>query len=249
VHFLEKNSVLKKIQVLALAWLPLATMAQSPIDTNRPGFTSSPNTVARGQWQLETGIDYNRGSGSSKTWSLPAAEIRLGIGDRLEGFVNGINWTQSESNQADQEGFKDIGAGLKWNLTGNEAAFSTALLGQFSVPVGDSNLTSDRWDPTVGFIWAANRGLALSGAIKTSKLKSGYQVDNGLKWAAAAGDSGTVFVEWEANLPEEGDDTHWMNFGYQLLHRGHIQFDFNGGLGLNSDNDDYRLGVGFSYSF
>ena len=69
------------------------------------------------------------------------------------------------------------------------------------------------------------------------------------KWAAAAGDSGTVFVEWEANLPEEGDDTHWMNFGYQLLQRGHIQFDLNGGLGLNSDADDYRLGIGFSYSF
>lgn len=239
----------KKIQTIALATLPLTTMAQSPIDTNRPGFTSSPNTVAPGQWQLETGIDYTRGSDSNRTWSLPAGEIRLGISEHLEGFVNGFNWTRQESDKGDQEGIKDVSAGVKWNLTGTEAVFSTALLGEFSVPVGDSAFSSERWDPTVGFIWAGNRGLALSGTIKVSKFKSGYQLDNGLKWAFAAGESGTVFIEWEANLPEGGDETHWMNFGYQLLSSHHMQFDLNGGVGLNSRSDDYRVGVGFSYVF
>jgi hypothetical protein len=247
--FPEDFAVKNRMLGIAIAALPIAAVAQSPIDTNRPGFTSSPNVVAPGRWQLETGIDYTRGSGSSRTWSLPAAEIRIGIDDGLEAFVSGINWTRQEGDKADQEGFKDINTGLKWNLSGGDGAFSTALLGQFSIPVGDNALTSDRWDPTAAFIWAGNRDLALSGTVKLSKFKSGYQLDNGLKWAFSAGNSGTVFVEWEANLPEGGDDTHWMNFGYQLLSGANSQLDINGGLGLNNDSDDYRVGLGFSHQF
>lgn len=249
VFLCEGNGVPNKVQIIALAALPLVAIAQSPIDTNRPGFTSSPNTVAAGLWQLETGIDYTRGNSSNRTWSLPAGELRMGISERLEGFVSGFNWTRQESDKGDQEGIKDINAGLKWNLTGADENFSTALMGQFSIPVGDSAFSSDRWDPTAAFIWAGNRGSALSGTVKISKFKSGYQLDNGLKWASSAGEFGTVFVEWEANFPEEENETHWMNFGYQLLSGDHMQFDLNGGLGLNSHSDDYRLGVGFSYGF
>ena len=194
---------------IAIAALPIAALAQSSIDTNRPGFTSSPNVVAPGQWQLETGIDYVRGSGSNRTWSLPAAEIRFGVVDGFEAFVSGINWTRQESDKDDQEGFKDISTGVKWNLSGGDGAFSTALLGQFSVPVGDNALTSDRWDPTAAFIWAGNRSLALSGTVKVSKFKSGYQLLSGAK----------------------------------------TQLDLNGGLGLNNDSDDYRVGGGFSHHF
>jgi hypothetical protein len=176
-------------------------------------------------------------------------EICIGIGDGLEAFVSGINWTWQEHNKAEQEGFKDINAGLKWNLSRRDGAFSTALLGPFSIPVGDNALTGDRWDPTAAFIWAGNRDLALSGTVKVSKFKSGCQLGNGLKWAFPAGNSGTFFVEWEANLPEGGDDAHWMNFGDQLLSGANSQLDINGGLGLNNDSDDYRAGLGFSHRF
>lgn len=91
--------------------------------------------------------------------------------------------------------------------------------------------------------------MAFAGTVKISKFKSGYQLDNGLKWVLPLGDSVTTFVEWEANLPEEGNDTHWMNLGCQLLTRGDTQLDVNAGVGLNDAADDYRLGIGFSHRF
>jgi hypothetical protein len=233
---------------LALIALPSVSLAQA-IDTNRPGFTSSPAVVARGQWQMETGLDYSRGSDSSRTWSLPVAEFRVGLTDRLEFFLNGISWTWQDSDQADHNGFKDMGAGIKFSLSGDDSLFSTALLGQLSVPVGDSNFTSDRWDPTVAFIWASNSDVPISGTVKISKFKSGYQLDNGLKWAFPIGGSVTTFIEWEANVPESGGNTHWMNLGYQLLRSSDTQLDINAGVGLTSLTDDYRLGVGFSHRF
>ena len=54
------------------------------------------------------------------------------------------------------------------------------------------------------------------------------------------------FVEWEANLPEGGGSTHWLNGGYQWLIDDDMQFDLNAGLGLNDRTADYRVGVGFS---
>jgi hypothetical protein len=198
---------------------------------------------------METGLDYVRGSGSTRTWSLPVAEFRVGVADRLELFVNGISWTWQDSGHADHNGLKDMGAGLKLNLSGGDSHFSTALLGQVSVPVGDDHFTSDRWDPTIAFIWANNSGLPLSGMVKVSKFKSGYQLDNGLKWVFQPGESVTTFLEWEANAPENGDDTHWMNLGCQLLRSSETQLDINAGVGLNSATDDYRLGVGFSHRF
>ena len=85
--------------------------------------------------------------------------------------------------------------------------------------------------------------------VKISNFKAGYQLDNGLKWAIPIGDSVTTFVEWEVNMPENGDNTHWMNLGCQLLRGSDTQLDINAGVGLTSMTDDYRLGVGFSHRF
>jgi hypothetical protein len=232
-----------------LITFPIAALAEAPIDTNRPGFTSSPAVVTPGQWQIETGLDYTRGSDSTRTWNLLVAEFRLGVVEQLELFVNGISWSWQESDQTDEDGFKDIGLGVKYNLSGADVLFSTALLGQFSVPVGGGHFSSDRWDPTVAFIWSSNTDLAFSGTVKVSKFESGYQLDNGLKWVLPLGDLVTTFLEWEANLPEGGDDIHWMNLGCQLLTRGDTQLDANVGVGLNGAADDYRVGIGFSHRF
>ena len=56
----------------------------------------------------------------------------------------------------------------------------------------------------------------------------------------------SVFVEWDANLSENGGSAHRLNDGYNLLRGDRVQFDLNVGLGLNDDAGDYRAGVGFS---
>ena len=73
-----------------------------------------------------------------------------------------------------------------------------------------------------------------------------FRLDNGLKLPFSLSETSTVFVEWEANLPEGGGSTHWLTGAYQLLIDNNMQLDFSAGLGLNDRAEGYRLGIGFS---
>ena len=221
-------------------------VAGQTIDTNRPGFSFSPNVVELGQWQLETGITYTRSNDDTRTTSLPVAEFRLGVADQLEVFVSSLSWSETRSANSETSGLVDMALGAKVNVSNAEAKTQMAFLFQLSVPIGDDSFSSDRWDPGLAFIWAHNGDLAIAGTVKISKFRSGYQLDNGLKVPFSWGDAHSGFVEWEANLPQDGGSTHWLNGGYQWLIDDRMQFDFNAGLGLNDRAGDYRLGVGFS---
>ncbi len=228
--------------------LPNLAAAQS-IDTNRPGFSFSPGVVGLGQWQLETGINYTRSDDDTRTISLPAAEIRIGVADQLEVFVSSLSWSETKSSINESSGLVDMAVGAKVNVSNAEAKTQMALLFQLSVPLGDDSFSSDRWDPSLAFIWAHKGDIAIAGTVKVSKFQSGYQLDNGLKVPFSWGDVHSGFVEWEASLPEDGGTTHWLNGGYQWLPSDRNQLDFNAGLGLNDRAGDYRLGVGFSIRF
>jgi len=228
-----------------LCVLPCLATGQT-IDTNRPGFSFSPNVVAPGQWQLETGITYTRPNNDTHTTSLPTAEIRLGVSDQVEVFISSLSWSETESGASTSSGLVDMALGTKLGISNADDRTQMALLFQLSVPTGDDSFSSDRWDPSLAFVWAHNGDFAIAGTVKVSDFGSGYQLDNGLKLPFSWGDAHSGFVEWEANLPEKGGSTHWLNGGYQWLMNRRMQFDLNAGLGLNDRAGDYRLGVGFS---
>jgi hypothetical protein len=138
--------------------------------------------------------------------------------------------------------------GSKVNISNAEARTQMALLFQLSVPTGDDSFTSDRWDPSLAFVWSHAGDFDIAGTVKISDFESGYQLDNGLKVPFPLGEAGSGFVEWEANLPEQGGSIHWLNGGYQWLIDDRMQLDLNAGLGLNDRAGDYRLGIGFSIS-
>jgi hypothetical protein len=226
-----------------------ALAAAQAIDTNRPGFSFSPNVVERGQWQLETGISYTRTDGDNRSTSLPTAEIRIGLASQVEVFLSSLSWSETKSPGGDNSGVVDMLVGSKINISGAEARTAMAFLFQLSVPTGDDGFSSDRWDPSIAFIWSHSGDVAIAGTVKVSEFGSGYQLDNGLKMPFSLGEAGSAFIEWEANLPEGGGSTHWLNGGYQRLMEERMQLDFNAGLGLNDRAGDYRLGVGFSIRF
>ena len=231
--------------VLCAVMLPCAAQT---VDTNRPGFSFTPGTVPAGQWQLETGLAHDRPDSDSESTSLPTAELRVGVSDRAEVFLSGLSWSTSDGPGGDVEGFNDVAVGAKYSLASG-GAWSTALLLQVNVPVGDDELTSDRWDPSAAFIWTHSGTLPLAGTVKVSDVDGRLRLDNGLKLPWALGGPHSVFLEWEANLPEGGDDAHWLNGGYQFLASDRVQIDLNVGVGLNGEAGDYRLGIGFSKLF
>ena len=136
--------------------------AGQAIDTNRPGFSFSPNVVGPGQWQLETGFSYSRSDNGSYTTSLPGAEIRYGVADQLEIFLSSVTWSKTKSTGSDSSGLADMAIGTKIKISDADARTQMAVLFQVSVPVGDSNLSSDRWDPSLGFIWAHSVSLPIA---------------------------------------------------------------------------------------
>jgi len=221
--------------------VPGAVLAQA-IDTNRPGFSFSPNVVARGAWQMETGLTHTRFDSDTDSTSLPEAEFRYGIADQVELFVSSLGWLDADG----ASGFLDPNIGAKVSVSDAGATANMALLFQLSVPIGGNDVTSDRWDPSLAFVWSMSGGLGLAGTVKVTRFDSDFQVDNGLKLPFSLNDRHSAFVEWEANLPENGGSSHWLNAGFQWLLDDRMQVDFNAGAGLNDRAGDYRFAVGFS---
>lgn len=216
------------------------------IDTNRPGFSFTTGVVAPGKLQLETGLGWARENDDSRSLTIPQAEFRYGVGSDVEVFASNLGWLDNNDGSS---GLLDPKIGAKVNFGDARSAFDMALLFEVSVPIGDRDLSNDRWNPALGFVWAYAGQLPLAGTAKLSKFGSDYQFDNGLKAVFQVADGQSAFVEWEANLPESGGSTHWLNGAYQLLLDQDMQVDASAGIGLNDRAGDYRIGVGFSYRF
>jgi len=244
------NSFWNAIWPSAIAALVLSGQAHAQtIDTNRPGFSYTPSVVEPRQWQLETGLNHSRPDDDSRTTSLPVAELRFGVADQIEVFFSSLSWSETKAAGSTASGLVDMAVGTKIRISNSEAKTRMALLFQLSVPIGDEEFTTDRWDPTAAFVWAHDSSFPVAGTVKLSRYRDGFQLDNGLKLPFSFADRHSGFIEWEANLPEDGGSTHWLNGGYQWLIEDHVQLDLNAGLGLTDRTGDFRLGIGFSYRF
>jgi len=217
------------------------------IDTNRPGFSFTPGVVGKGRWQVETGIGYTRNDSDSETLSLPNAEIRYGSGEQVEVFVSSLGWAEDDTGGITDSGLIDLAVGSKIAISEPGAATKMAVLFQLSLPTGDDRFTSDEVDPAVAFIWTHSGRFNLAGTAKLSDAPGGYRFDNGLKLPFAIDDRRSAFVEWEANVPENGGSSHWLNGAFQWLLADNVQVDVSAGVGLNDRAGDYRFGVGFSF--
>lgn len=217
------------------------------IDTNRPGFSFTPGVVERGDWQLETGFGYTQLTDDADVRAVPQAEVRFGVADEIELFVSSLNWVSVDTGGGRTSGINDPAVGAKIGLGDAGGRTRMAILLQVAVPIGDDAFSTGDWDPAAAFIWSHDGALPLAGTFKVSRVGDSLQFDNGLKLLFATTDTRGAFVEWEANLPEQGGSAHWMNGGFQWLLDDRMQLDANAGLGLNERAGDFRFGFGFSY--
>ena len=232
---------------LVAAFVCEVASAQS-IDANRPGFSFTTGVVPNGRWQLETGVAYARPGSNSRTTSLPLAEVRYGVSDDLEVFVSSLNWSRRELGNSDRSGLVDANVGIKV-AAGDRGLLRSAVLFQLSVPIGDSDFSSDDWDPSVAYVWAYDSRIPLAGTVMVSNFDGTYQLSNGFQLPFSISDRQNAFLEWEVNLPEGGNDAHWLNGGFMWLLDDRRQIDIEAGVGLNDTAGDYRLSAGFSILF
>lgn len=234
--------------IALLAGLCCEAASAQAIDANRPGFSFTTGVVPDGRWQLETGIAYARPGSDSRTTSLPFAEVRYGVSDDMELFASSLNWARSEIANSDRSGLTDANIGIKV-AAGDRGLLRSAVLFQLSVPIGDSDFSSDDWDPSVAYVWAYDSRIPLAGTVMVSNFDGRYQLDNGLQLPFSINERQNAFLEWEMNLPEGGNDAHWLNGGFMWLLDNRRQIDFEAGAGLNDAAGDYRLSAGFSILF
>ncbi len=257
--------------VLPAAGDPQASDAEpAELITDRPDQTESSVTVPRGSFQLEVGWAFTREDEDGvrlETHEVPASLLRIGLSKKVELRIGWTGYVDAEARfgdlRASFDGAGDAELGAKIHLAQERGRRpEIALLVGTSVPVGDEEFSSDRFDPNLRLALAHtlservdlgyNLGLAfesgpgedgdvhtLSSAFYTVAL--GFGLDE--KWGA--------FVELYGDVPASasGDPAHSFDGGFTYLVRDNVQFDFAAGIGLSDAADDWFVGLGVSMRF
>lgn len=234
--------------------------------TDRPDQTESSVTVPVGRWQIETGWTWSRDEQDGEqvdTREVPGTLIRIGLSNRWELRLGWAGWVREEITANGQssaaDGFADGELGAKVYLREERGATpEIALLFGTSVPVGESALTSDHFDPSFRF--------SLSHTL-SDRLSLGYNL--GMEWETSAaagrehtlshgiytvalgiglGDRAGAFVELFGSVAASagGSPEHSLDGGFTWLLRENLQLDLAAGVGLSDAAGDGFLGVGIS---
>lgn len=236
--------------------------------TDRPDQTESATVVPPGLVQLETGALWTRddqGRLSVDTTEAPGTLLRIGLVPKVE---LRLGWAGDVEEEAEISG-RDIGevsglgdaeVGAKVHLARERGRRPrTALLVGVSVPVGDDEVSSERFDPSFRFAFAHtlterislgyNVGMAWSSELTAPEERETFSFG---QYTAALGfglsERWGAFVEVFGDVPVDapGGTESSVDGGFTFLVREHLQLDVSAGVGLSESAPDEFLGLGLS---
>jgi hypothetical protein len=226
------------------------------ISADRPGFSTSPETVLPGRLQIEGGYQFTADRGVD-SHSMPLLLIRAGLTKKLEARVNwdGLSWTENDRRFKPEA--NDMSVALKANLSEQSRVLpAIGLLGSLSIPTGKGGSTSNGVDPTGGLLWSYNlaAGPSLFGTVLMSSVTGDdgrfFEAANAVGVALPINDRFGSFLEYFGLYRKGGGGAaHNLNGGLTCLLTDNLQLDINGGLGINGRADDFFLGTGFAFRF
>ena len=226
------------------------------ISADRPGFSTSPQTVPAGRLQIEGGYQFTADR-EADNHTMPLFLLRAGLTKKLELRVSWDGWSWTENNGRFKSEANDMSLGLKAHLSEQTQLLpAIGLLGVLSLPTGYGSSTSNRVDPTGGLLW--NHDLAAGPGIFGTVLMSSVTGDDGRFFEAAnaigvslpINDRVGSFVEYFGFYRKGGGGpAHNLDGGLTCLLNNNLQLDLNGGFGINGRADDYFLGPGLAFRF
>ena len=226
-------------------------MAQDPgpINTERPGFTSSPRTMVAGYWQIEAGYQFTRYGTDSSDHTLPNTLLRYGLADNLELQFNwgGHTWARNFGDHF--SGFQDSSLAIKWQLTETGSKLEMGFYGSVTLPTGSREFTGDDYDPTAGLYWTYAGKLSWFGAALVSESGGALTSENAIGLSFSLGRKTGAFIEYLGTFNEGQGPGHEALWGITWALAENLQLDINGGMGLNTRVADYFLGAGIGYRF
>ena len=238
--------------------------------TDRPDQTESAYTVPAGLCQLEAGWGYGelRNADTQTTFqSFPQALLRIGLNKIFElrlgipGFE--IDREDSVTGRSSSRGLADATLGFKTVFVEeNGIRPQAAFLGTLIVPSGDSDFSSDRFDPAFRFVFSNTLSSRLSlgynlGVLWLTEPDQAGELDtlSLFDWTVALGISATdrvgVFLEAFGVSPiDSGTRTITScDAGVTYLLTTRMQLDGSIGAGLSSAAPDWTVGLGISLRF
>ncbi|MDX1403563.1 MAG: transporter [Woeseiaceae bacterium] len=241
----------RKTTLIALAAMMASrsVAAQEPIIAERPGFSSSPFALAPSMFQIESGYQYTRETGSVDDHTLPLALLRIGLVERVElqfGWP-GITWRQAGGQ--DTHGTHDLNIGVKWQTNGQDARVPLALFAGLNLPTGDNQFGGDGIDPTVGAFWSLDYGMDWFGTALLRLVDSELVLGNAVGVSLPVSPAISSYLEYFGIYGTGGGPHHFMNGGFAYLLRNDLQLDLHLGAGLNDRAADFFLGFGVAYRF
>lgn len=258
------------IALLAAGSLPAQDTPPGELVTDRPDQTESAAVVAAGYVQVETGFTLTgdeEGAFETRVLEGPGTLVRIGLGHRTELRLGWDGWIEEDVDSGHPrvpnrttEGIGDGELGAKVRLRDEAGALpEAALLVGVSVPVGDDDFSSDRYDPSMRLAFAHTL---------TEGLGLGYNL--GVAWSSEPGEEGVretssrlvytvalgtsitdrlgAFVELFGAEPVDAPPGSEVSLdgGFTYLLRPNLQLDLSAGAGLDDDTPDWFVGAGVS---
>lgn len=241
--------VLKIITTVGFLLLTSITFSQEII-TDRPDQTESSVTVGKNNFQIESGVLYQK-SENSNSFIGSSTLLRYGITNGIElRFVSQYESTKIGLDGGDikYSGFNDLELGVKIQLLKKEDVNTQmAFLSHVIISTANENLTANQ----VGVV----SKLSISHAI-TDKIGLGYNIgydyvrqQSSLTYSLALGfqlsNSIGFYIEPYGKRGESNNYEINFDVGFSYLVNDNFQLDASYGVGLN--NDMQYLSTGFSW--
>lgn len=245
-----------------------------PLETDRPDFTESTSTVARGHVQLEGGytFTYDAEKGTrTRSHTAPELLLRAGLMDDLELRIgwDGYTWVRERSPGEPRvgrpatvedwtQGGADTYLALKWklfDLEGLRPAF--AIIPGITVPTGSGEFSSGDVDPQfkVACAYELSGQWDVTGNVDLAEPSDDegrfFQAAASVSLAYAIRDDVGAYLEYYGFYPNarDSDGAHTLNTGLAWQLTPNFQLDWSVGGGLNEEADDFFTGVGFAVRF
>ena len=233
-------------------------LSADPLVTDRPGASEASAVVAPSFAQIETGIKVFDDPSAQTGIEYGGTVFRYGV---IEDWELRLGWG-GYLDSTPVSGPNDGLFGFKYSISSGGDSMAQpemAVVVQTTVPFGDSDITSDKFDPkfllssthtlTDEFSLTYNLGLVMASTEKadgtTTTQSSGLYT---LSFGYSATEQLSFFAELYGQFGFSTDDSPFLfDCGLAYLINDDSQLDFSAGAGLNNEAEDFFVSVGYSF--
>ena len=236
-------------------FLAVAAVAQEkePINSDRPDFTDSPETVAKGALQLESGLTY-QWARDSFSFVGPDGLLRYGLGHgrELRVGIPAFNWMRSDG--VTTQGMGDGYLGAKFDF-GPTMGGEWGLVAGATIPSRQAGFSSMGVDPDVELVWERDLGSRWGVGV----MAHGTYTDDGdgrtwvgqgtVSFSRELNTQSDMFIEDAVSAARGSEPNHLVHFGVAYRPNPDLQVDFHFGWSLGSSDRQPFVGAGISKRF